>query len=130
MSKNILLVEDDFFIRDVYTIVLTKEEYLVDTAEDGEQGILKAHEKQYDLILLDIMLPKASGVEVLRAIRSKEDSKSHASPVIAVTNMGQEDIIETMLSLGAAKYIFKSAVTNQELIKEVNTFFEAQQEQI
>ena len=130
MVKSILLVEDDFFIRDLYTIVLTKEAYLVDTAEDGEQGILKAHEKQYDLILLDIMLPKASGVDVLRTIRSRQDSKSHLSPVIAVTNMGQEDVIKTMLDLGAAKYIFKSTLNNQGLIEEINMFFAAQPEKI
>ena len=123
MGKHILLVEDEFFIRDLYTIILTKAGHLVDTAEDGEVAITKAVERKYDLILLDIMLPKATGVDVLRTIRSEEAAQSKTTPVIVVTNLGQQNVLETIEKIGVEKILFKAKLSNEELVNEVHAFF-------
>jgi DNA-binding response OmpR family regulator len=128
MEKNILLVEDEIYIRDLYHLILTKAGYVVEPAEDGEIAIVKARERTYDLILLDIMLPKVTGVDVMKEIRSKEDCKSQCTPVIVISNMGEDVVVQNMLKLGAEKYLFKSRTSNEELVREINAFFQEKNE--
>ena len=71
--KKILLVEDDVFVRDIYSRELKKGDYEIVLAEDGQIGIDKATTEQFDLILLDIMLPKKTGIDVLRELRASSE---------------------------------------------------------
>lgn len=116
-QKKILIIEDDFFIRDLYLRQFTKSGFLVDTAETGPDGILKAEGMQPDAILLDIMLPKMSGLEVLRKL--KDGEKTKASTVILLTNLSEDETIKQGFEIGAEGYLIKSAYTPEQVVKEV-----------
>ncbi len=119
--KKILLIEDDKFIFDLYKRVLTQAGYEVMVAQDGEEGIKMAQNQKFDLILLDIMLPKKNGVEVLRDLKGNDLTKN--IPVMVLSNLGQEDIIKDCLSLGAVGYLLKVEHLPQEVVGRINEFF-------
>jgi len=119
-KKKILIIEDDFFVRDLYDRELTREGFEIETAVDGPEGLLKAVEGEYDLILLDIMLPKMGGLDVLKTLKEKEDVKD--IPVVLLTNLGQDSIIREGFSLGAVGYLIKAAYTPSQIIEEVKKF--------
>lgn len=118
--QKILLVEDDFFIRELYQRQLLKEGYLVEAAVDGAEGLVKANDFRPHLILLDIMLPKLNGLDLLRTIKTKPETKD--IPVILLTNLGQESVIKEGFTLGAEGYLIKSAYTPSQIIEEVKNF--------
>ncbi len=119
-QQKILLVEDDFFIRELYQRQLLKEGYLVEAAVDGAEGLVKANDFRPHLILLDIMLPKLNGLDLLRTIKTKPETKD--IPVILLTNLGQESVIKEGFTLGAEGYLIKSAYTPSQIIEEVKNF--------
>ena len=121
---KILIVEDDLFIRELYERQLSLEGYEVTTAEDGEIGLNRITESIPDLLLLDIMLPKVSGLDLLRTIKAKEETKN--IPVILLTNLGQDSVIKEGFNLGADGYLIKSAYTPDQIIEEVKKFLSAQ----
>jgi two-component system, OmpR family, phosphate regulon response regulator PhoB len=123
-NVKILIVEDDLFIRELYERQLSLEGFQVQTAEDGEIGLARISESVPDLLLLDIMLPKVSGLDLLRTIKAKEETKS--IPVILLTNLGQDSVIKEGFNLGADGYLIKSAYTPDQIITEVKKFLEAQ----
>lgn len=120
MAK-ILVVEDDQFLRDLYSELLTEEGYSVELASDGEEGYHKANGGGFDLVLLDIMLPKIDGLEVLRRLKANPP-KVNNGPVVLLTNLGQDAIIKEGFSLGATGYIIKSAMTPDQVLTEVKVF--------
>src|SRR3989338_11668571 len=99
MNKKILLVEDEFYIRDLYRIILESAGFNVILAEDGEEGY-KQTQNLPDLILLDIMIPKLNGIMLLQKI--KKDEKTKNIPVVLLTNLGQESIIKKAFDEGAS----------------------------
>ncbi|MBP2674812.1 MAG: putative Phosphate regulon transcriptional regulatory protein phoB [Deltaproteobacteria bacterium] len=105
MTRKILVVEDEKEIQDLLAHYLRKEGFSPVLASDGEAAILKARREKPDLILLDILLPKADGLEVLRAIRS--DGAIHRTPVVMLTAKGDETDRIVGLELGADDYIPK-----------------------
>lgn len=117
-TKKILLVEDEFFIRDLYERYLTKNGYEVISAIDGEDGLTKALENKVDLILLDIMMPKLTGLEVLKRIKS-EDNISKDTPIYLLTNLGQESIIKEAFKLGAEGYLLKAKMLPKQIVEEI-----------
>ena len=119
-QQKILIVEDDFFIRELYQRQLLKEGYLVEVAVDGAEGLVKANDFRPHLILLDIMLPKLNGLDLLRTIKTKTETKD--IPVILLTNLGQESVIKEGFTLGAEGYLIKSAYTPSQIIEEVKNF--------
>lgn len=123
-NVKILIVEDDLFIRELYERQLSLEGYEVSTAEDGEIGLNRISQAIPDLILLDIMLPKVSGLDLLRTIKAQEATKS--IPVILLTNLGQDSVIKEGFNLGADGYLIKSAYTPDQIIEEVKKFLDAQ----
>ncbi len=125
MTKNILFVEDDVFIRDIYSKMLSFGDYKIDTAEDGAIALSKATTNQYDLILLDIMLPKMSGIEVLRQLRVAAQP-FRSTPVILITNLSDETIITDAMKLGINGYLLKAELSPEAFSKEVEQFFEKQ----
>ena len=120
LQPHILIVEDDLFIRELYDRQLSLEGYQVTTAEDGEIGLAKITESIPDLLLLDIMLPKVSGLDLLRTIKAKDETKN--IPVILLTNLGQDPVIKEGFNLGADGYLIKSAYTPDQIIEEVKKF--------
>lgn len=119
--KKILIVEDDFFIRDIYQKTFVSEGYDVDTALDGEEGLQKAKQNNYDLILLDIMLPKITGIDVLKSLRQKGE-KTEETPIFMITNLGLESILDAALRLGADGYFIKAQLDPRDVVSEINNY--------
>ncbi|HXK32128.1 MAG TPA: response regulator [Candidatus Paceibacterota bacterium] len=115
--KTILFVEDESTLQKTLGEVLTKEGYQVISALDGEIGLRIAKEKKPDLILLDLILPKMNGFEVLKKI--KEDGATKDIPIIVLTNLeGMEDI-QKALELGAATYLVKANYSLEEVLEKI-----------
>lgn len=100
---RILVIEDDRKVASFLERGLREEGYSVDVAHDGEDGRLKAHVHDYDLLLLDVMLPGVSGLEVVRDIRQREK----ATPVLMLTARDSEGDVVTGLDAGADDYLTK-----------------------
>ncbi|MBW6441166.1 response regulator [Patescibacteria group bacterium] len=123
MSKNkkkILIIEDDKFLIKAYDIKLKKEGFQVILAKDGEEGLALAHSEQPSLIILDMMLPKMNGFEVLEKLKSNEELKS--IPVITISVLGQRTDLEKAISLGAEKYLIKTDHTLAEIIANIKKY--------
>jgi CheY-like chemotaxis protein len=120
--KKILIAEDDFFIRDIYSQIFSGAGYEVEVAVDGADALEKIKNKLYDIILLDIMMPKMSGLDALRALRGLTPPTKDI-PVFIITNLGQENVIEEAFKIGMDGYIIKSQVTPQQIVDEIDTFF-------
>jgi two-component system alkaline phosphatase synthesis response regulator PhoP len=105
LPRKILVVEDEKEIRDLLAHYLRKEGFSTVLAPDGETAILRARKEKPDLVLLDILLPKADGLEVLRTIRS--DDTIGRTPVVMLTAKGDETDRVVGLELGADDYILK-----------------------
>ena len=120
-NKKILIVEDDQFLREFYQELLIAEGYFVDMAPDGEVALKKIWEKEFDLILLDIMLPKKDGVQILRELKTRPP-KSPQVPIVVLTNLGQDMVIKECFDLGAAGYLIKSALNPDQVLTEVKSY--------
>lgn len=114
-SKRILFVEDDKVISDMYARALTRQGYAVDFAYDGTVGLAKARAEQYDLILLDIMMPGLTGIEVLHKLRGQDGKGMPGTKIIILTNLGQDKTSEEALKSQADGYIIKAEVVPSEL---------------
>src|SRR5882762_9804494 len=103
MNENLLLVEDEQALRTALEVRLRAEGYVVDTAEDGEEGLEKATNLPFDLIVLDVMLPYRSGLEVCRSVRQL----GVATPILILSVRDQ--IVDKVLglNLGADDYMTK-----------------------
>lgn len=113
MKKHILVVDDDKDIRELITVYLKSEDFYVDKACNGEEALKFIEENHYDLVLLDIMMPKMDGIETLINLRKK-----YMMPVIFLTAKDQEIDLLKGLSLGADDYISKP-FSSLELIARV-----------
>lgn len=121
-KKKILIVEDDADLRELYTEVLEDAGFEVISAADGQSGLSLASAGGYDLLLLDIMLPKMDGLQILKII--KGNLSMAKIPAILLTNLGRESIIKEGFSLGADGYIIKSEYTPDQIVTEVKKFLE------
>ena len=124
VAKRILIVEDDQFLREFYEELLQAEGFSVDTAPDGEIASQKIHEGGYDLILLDIMLPKKDGLQILREAKENPPKVPNKS-IVALTNLGQDAIIKNCFDMGAAGYMIKSAMNPDQVLTEINNYLKA-----
>ena len=123
-KKRLLVIEDEIFLRDLYVEILIDEGYSVDSAADGEEGLQKIQQGGYDLILLDIVLPKLDGIEILKEIK-KNPPKMANGAIVMLTNLGQEAVISEGVSLGIRGHIIKSDYTPDQLITEVKHILSA-----
>ena len=122
MLKKILLIEDDVFVRDIYTRELNKGDYEISVAEDGQEGIDKTKSTKYDIILLDIMLPKKTGIDVLKEVRMPSNQNKDTA-VYLLTNLGQGSIIKQAIEIGAQGYLLKARVLPSQVYQAVNDYF-------
>jgi DNA-binding response OmpR family regulator len=114
---KILLVEDDEFLAELYSLKLTEEGYDVFLAHNGEKGLRYAREKKPSLILLDIILPKMDGMDVLRALKNDKALKS--IPVVLLTNLSHRGEVEKGLAAGAKDYLIKAHFMPGEVVEKV-----------
>ncbi len=122
MKKNnlILIIEDDKFLLKAYEIKLEKEGFNVLLAKDGATGISLAKKELPSLIILDLMLPKMNGFEVLKKLKSSEALKN--IPVVVISVLGQKADQEKAIMLGAEKYLIKTDHTLEEIIKNIKKY--------
>lgn len=116
MSK-ILFIEDEVALQKTIGDALRKEGYQVISALDGESGLRLAQQELPDLILLDLILPKMHGLDLLEELKKNEKTKE--IPVIVLTNMEDVQGIEKAISLGARAYLVKSDYKLEEVIKKI-----------
>lgn len=125
-GTTILLAEDDLILAELYTDRLRQEGFTVVHASNGEEALQFVEEYHPNLIILDIMMPKMNGLDVLKAL--KEDPETNGTPVIIVTALVQEiEKINKMMNPADA-YIVKSEVLPAEIIREVKNRLEIEPE--
>ena len=115
--KKILLFEYEAALQKTFGDTLRSEGYQLVSATDGEVGLRLAKSETPDLIILDLILPKLNGLEVLKSL--KEDQQTRGIPVIILTNLGDLENIEKALRLGATTYLVKADHTLEEVIEKV-----------
>src|SRR3954465_6405522 len=114
MAK-VMLVEDDNNLREIYEARLQAEGYQIVTAKDGEEALVVAKAEKPDLIIADVMMPKISGFEMLDILRNTDGLKD--VKVIMLTALGQSDDQQRADKLGADRYLVKSQVTLEDIVK-------------
>jgi len=117
--KTILVVEDESALQKAMSDVLTQEGFEVVSALDGEAGLRLAQEKKPNLILLDLILPKMNGFEVLEAL--KKDATTRSIPVIVLTNLEDMKNIQKAVDLGATTYLVKANYSLEEVLEKVKS---------
>jgi len=116
MAVKVLLVEDDVALRDIYSARFMAEGYDVVTASDGEMALTQAVREKPSLIILDVMMPKISGFDVLDILRATPETKN--TKVIMMTALSQESDVQKGTTLGADEYLVKSQVTLTDVISK------------
>lgn len=119
-KKKILIVEDDFYMRDLYMTEARYEGYLVEGAVDGAEALIKIKSELPDIVLLDLMLPKVDGLTVLKTIKS--DPETNKISVVIITNMENDDIEKQAREAGAVDYFRKIEVNPGELIDKIKGY--------
>ncbi|MCX6728739.1 MAG: response regulator [Candidatus Saccharibacteria bacterium] len=117
--KTILCIEDDRFIGEMYVRSLKKAGYEVDWVVDGNDGLITARNKQYDAILLDVMLPERRGTEILDALRGGKEDLIPKTHVIVLTNFQQDDESRIAMQKHADAYLIKAEITPKKLISVI-----------
>jgi two-component system alkaline phosphatase synthesis response regulator PhoP len=117
---RILLIEDDKFLRRACEVGLKKRGFAVVTANDGEEGLQKAQTDSFDLILMDMLMPKLSGLEALETL--KKDDRTRGIPVVILSNSSLDTDMQRAMELGAAGYMVKASLSLQELGDHVLSF--------
>jgi len=127
MDKKVklLIIEDDLFLLNMYASKFELEGFDVVLAEDGEKGWKTAIKDMPDVILLDIMMPKMNGFEVLEKLKS--DNKVSKIPVILLTNLSQKDEIERAMNLGAADFLIKAHFRPSEVVEKIKKLLNIEQ---
>lgn len=116
---KILLIEDDQFLLNIYATKFKLEKFKVVLATDGEQGIKLASEENPSIILLDIMLPKMNGLDVLKKL--KADKKTSKIPVVLLTNLSKKDEVDKSFALGADDYLVKAHFMPSEVVEKIKS---------
>lgn len=116
-KKRIIIVEDDAVLRDVLAEKLQRSGYTVDTAQDGIVAMEKIHAIRPDCVLLDILMPRKSGIEVLEDLHADENLRN--IPVIIISNSGQPVEIQRAQELGAREFLIKAVFDPNEVLEKV-----------
>lgn len=119
-NTKVLIVDDDVFLLDMYAIKFKESGFLVEIAKNGEEAIAKTKSLNPDVILLDIVMPKMDGFDVLREI--KKDNIAPNAVIFILTNLGQKEDVDRGLKLGASDYIVKAHFTPSEVVAKVRNF--------
>ena len=115
--EKILFIEDEAALQKTFGDILGAEGFQVISAIDGEIGLRLAESEKPNLIILDLILPKLHGLEVLKNLKGNKETQN--IPVIILTNLGDLENIEKALELGATTYMVKSDYTLDDIIEKV-----------
>jgi len=117
-DATILMIEDDPMLRELYTRVFSRENVNIQIANDGEEGLAKIKSLKPDIVLLDVMLPRLNGIEILEEIQA-DGSISNNMPVIMLTDLDQPGVEVRARELGAKDFLSKNAIDGATLIRRV-----------
>jgi DNA-binding response OmpR family regulator len=115
--KKILFIEDESALQKTFGEILSQEGYEMISASDGEIGLKLAKEKKPDLILLDLILPRVHGFDVLKKL--KEDEETKEIPIIILTNLERIGDVDKALELGATTYLVKAQYSLEEVVTKI-----------
>lgn len=117
-KKKVLIAEDDVFISEMYSVKLAEAGFEVDVVENGEEALKKIEENGYGVILLDIVMPKVNGWEVLDKVKIHKKEKGYK--IIMLTNLDDKSNIQQAMENGADDYLIKSLFTPEEVLQKIN----------
>lgn len=117
IMKKILFIEDESALQKTFDEILRQEGYEVISALDGETGLREAESEKPDLILLDLILPKINGFDVLKKLKEKEETRE--IPVIVLTNLEGAGDVQKAVELGAKTYLVKANYSLEEIVKKI-----------
>ena len=117
MPIKIVLLEDEEFISFLYKRQLELAGYTVDIYANGKTGLDAIKQNQYDVILLDIMLPDLNGLEILRQVKQADNTKN--TIVLMLTNLSNDDIVKKGIDFGADGFLIKASLTPDQVVEEV-----------
>ncbi len=118
-KPKILIIDDNLLLLEIYSGKFTEAGFEVFTAEDGEKALTLLEKQEPDLIILDLILPKIDGFEILKVIKQKERLKK--IPVLVLTNRAEYEFRKKALQLGAAEYLPKLNFTPAEVVAKAKT---------
>lgn len=121
--RSVLIVEDEEILRDTYNIILSSEPYDIDTARNGEEALDVVREKNFDLILLDIMMPRMDGITFLKKC---QEEGLELNAVIVLSNLSSGNQIEEAMNLGVRRTEIKANLSPKQLISLVKFELQAQ----
>lgn len=122
MPKTILFIEDESALQKTFGEILKQEGYEMISALDGEVGLRLAKDKKPDLILLDLILPRIHGFEVLKKL--KEDRETKDIPIIVLTNLEEIGDVDKAIELGATTYLVKAQYSLEEVVQKIKKVLE------
>jgi CheY-like chemotaxis protein len=114
--KKVLCIEDEHFIGELYDRALTKAGYQMTLAVDGAEGLKLAQTDQFDIILLDLMVPSVTGIEILRTLRDSAQTPHLKAKIIITTNLEQREDVRADIEKQADGYVVKAELTPHELV--------------
>ena len=117
MAKKILMIEDEEIMIDLLQRKIAQEGYEISVARNGEEGLAAMKEKKPDLVLLDIIMPKMGGFEVMEKMQKDKDLKK--IPVIVISNSGQPVEIDRAQKMGAEDWLIKTQFDPKEVIEKI-----------
>ena len=117
---RVLIAEDDKFLVNAYRLKFEKEGIKTEIALDGQDALTKMESFKPDVVLLDLMMPKVDGFEVLAEMKRRDELKS--IPVIVASNLGQAEDVEKARKLGAVDYVVKSDIALSELVEKIKSY--------
>ena len=118
---KVLVVEDDQFLQKILLLKFAAEGFEVSGAADGEEALKRILAEAPNIVLLDLILPKMNGFDVLTEIRTNPQTRQ--LPVVVLSNLGQEEDIRRARNLGALDFLVKSDVSIQEIVQRVKESF-------
>ncbi len=119
--RTVLCIEDEHFIGELYARALNKGGYKVTVINDGVEALAAAQTNQYDIILLDLMVPNLTGIEILRALRDPARVPPLKSKIIITTNLEQREDVRADIEKQADGYLVKAELTPRELVSFIDT---------
>lgn len=120
-GRNVLIIEDEHFIGELYSRALTKVGYKVTVITDGAEALKVAEANTFDIILLDLMVPNLTGIEILRILRNPARVPAIRAKIIITTNLEQREDVRADIEHQADGYLVKAEITPHELVEFVNS---------
>jgi len=120
-GRTVLCIEDEHFISELYARALKKGGYSVTVIADGQEALVEAQKNTYDIILLDLMVPNLTGIEILRVLRDPARVPPLKAKIIITTNLEQRDDVRADIENRADGYLVKAEMTPHELVSFIDT---------